>query len=126
LVPADKACNNIVFVCKAHYYHCISDELSINSTIGNRTYTPTTFSKDEILQNHASVLNTVNIPGHVDDDRELPYLYWIPNFIKHLTNKDSLLVPKMFYKISINTPNKNITCCEEEVSNVLCHCICQK
>jgi hypothetical protein len=25
---------------------------------------------------------------------ELPYLYWIPNFIKHLTNKDTLLVPK--------------------------------
>jgi hypothetical protein len=42
------------------------------------TLTPTAFSKDEILQNHASVLNTLNIPGHVDDDYELPYLYWIP------------------------------------------------
>ena len=27
LVPADKACNNIVFVCKAHYYNCILNEL---------------------------------------------------------------------------------------------------
>jgi hypothetical protein len=52
LVPADKASNNIVFVCKAHYYQCIIKELGINSTIGNRTYTPTAFSKDEILQNH--------------------------------------------------------------------------
>ena len=55
LVPADKASNNIVFVCKAHYYQCIINELGINSTIGNHTYTPTAFSKDEILQNHASV-----------------------------------------------------------------------
>ena len=34
LVPADKACNNIVFVCKAHL-----NELGINSTFGNPTYT---------------------------------------------------------------------------------------
>jgi hypothetical protein len=40
LVPADKACNNIVFVCKAHYYNCIINELGINSTFGNPTYTP--------------------------------------------------------------------------------------
>jgi hypothetical protein len=82
LVLAEKACNNIVFDCKAHYHQCIINELGINFTIGNRTYTPTTFSKDEILQNHASVLNTVNIPGHVDDDSELPYLYLIPKLHK--------------------------------------------
>jgi hypothetical protein len=67
---------------KAHYYQCIINELGINSAIGNRTYTPATFSKDEILQNHASVLNTLNIPGHVDDHNELPYLYWIPKLHK--------------------------------------------
>jgi hypothetical protein len=45
LVLADKACNNTVFVCKAHFIN----ELSINSAIGNRTYTPTTFSKDDFF-----------------------------------------------------------------------------
>jgi hypothetical protein len=79
LVPADKACNNIVFVCKAHYHQCIINELGINSTIGNRTYTATAFSKDEILQNLASVLNTL---GHADDDYELSYFYWIPKLHK--------------------------------------------
>jgi hypothetical protein len=82
LVPADKASNNIVFVYRAHYYHFIINELGINSTISNRTYTPTAFSKDEILKNHASVLNTLNVPGHVDDDYELPYLYWISKLHK--------------------------------------------
>ncbi|XP_055999877.1 uncharacterized protein LOC130046520 isoform X1 [Ostrea edulis] len=62
LVPADKASNNIVFVCKAHYYNCILNELGISSTFGNHTFTPTALSKDEILQNHASVLDTFK--GH--------------------------------------------------------------
>jgi hypothetical protein len=56
--------------------------MGIDSTISNRTYTPTAFSKDEILQNQASVFNTLNIPGHADDDYELPYLYWIPKLHK--------------------------------------------
>jgi hypothetical protein len=45
--------------------------LYIKSTLDNRAYTPTTFSKDEIPQNHVSVLNAHNIPGHFDDDSEL-------------------------------------------------------
>ena len=43
LVPADKASNNIVFVCRAHYYQCIINELGINSTTGNRTCSPNYF-----------------------------------------------------------------------------------
>jgi hypothetical protein len=50
LVTADKAGNNIVFVCKAHYYNCFLNELCINSTFGNPTYTSAALSKDEILQ----------------------------------------------------------------------------
>jgi hypothetical protein len=57
LVPADKASNSIVFFGKAHYYNCILNELGINSTLDNPTYTPTPLSKDEILQNHRSVLD---------------------------------------------------------------------
>jgi hypothetical protein len=69
--------------------------------------------------------NTLNIPGHVDDDYELPYLNWIPKLHK-APYKDTLLVPKMFYKTSVNTPYKSINSCEGETSNALCHCICQK
>jgi hypothetical protein len=77
--------------------------MGIDSAIGNRTYTPTTFSIDEILQNHASVLNTLNIPGHVDNHNELPY--------QHLT-KMHCWFQKMFYKTSVSAPYKNINCCE--------------
>jgi hypothetical protein len=56
LVPADKASNNIVFVCKKYYYECLLNELGFTSTSGNATYTRTNLTKDEILQNHLSFL----------------------------------------------------------------------
>jgi hypothetical protein len=64
LVPADKASNNIFFVCKNYYYECLLNELEFTSTSENPTYTRTNFTKDEILQNHLSVLNTFNIPNN--------------------------------------------------------------
>jgi hypothetical protein len=38
-----------------------------------------------------------------------------PNFIKHLTNKDTLLVPKMFHKTSANTSYKILTAVKERL-----------
>jgi hypothetical protein len=51
-------------------------ELGFTSTYGNPTYTQTNLTKDEILQNHLSVLNTFNIPKN-QDQFELPYICWI-------------------------------------------------
>jgi hypothetical protein len=75
LVPADKTCINIVFVCKAQYYNCILNELGINSTFGNPTLTPIAHSKDEILQKYRSVLDTFNVQVNEMDKYELPYRY---------------------------------------------------
>jgi hypothetical protein len=69
--------NNIVFVCKNHYYECLLNELGFTSTFGNSTYTRSNLTKDEILQNHLSVLNTFSIPKN-QDQFEIPYFYWIP------------------------------------------------
>jgi hypothetical protein len=41
MVPADKASNNIVFVCKNYYYECLLNQLRFASTSGNPTYTRT-------------------------------------------------------------------------------------
>ena len=61
-VPADKASNNIVFVCKSYYYECLIKELGINNnTSGNTTYKPTSFDNDEILANHRSFMTSLNI-----------------------------------------------------------------
>ena len=82
IVPADKASNNIVFVCKSYYFECLIKELGINSnTSSNTTYIPTSFDKDEILANHRSFMTSLNIPSGKESE-DLPYLYWIPKLHK--------------------------------------------
>jgi hypothetical protein len=49
------------FVCKLHYIDCLTKELGIDNSLGNPTYTPTTHTKEEILDNHRSVLCSFGI-----------------------------------------------------------------
>ena len=82
IVPADKASNNIVVVCKSYYFECLIKELGINSnTSSNTTCKPTSFDKDEILANHRSFMTSLNILSGKESE-DLPYLYWIPKLHK--------------------------------------------
>ena len=45
----------------------------------NPTYTATTLSKEEIIDNHKSVLSSFGLSME-DEDYDLPLLYWIPKF----------------------------------------------
>jgi hypothetical protein len=42
-------------VCKSHYVDCLIKELCIENSLGNPTYTPTTLTTEEILDNHSYV-----------------------------------------------------------------------
>jgi hypothetical protein len=64
-------------VCKSHYTDCLIKELGIDNSLGNPTYTPTTPTKEEILDNHRSVLCSFAISTK-DEELNLPSLYWIP------------------------------------------------
>ena len=55
IVPAGKASNNVVFICKT-YYSCLQNELIDNNDVNTSTYQRTNFTKEEILINHRSVL----------------------------------------------------------------------
>ena len=68
--------NNIVFVCKSHYIDCLIKESGIATLVGNPTYTPTTLTKEEILDNHRSVLYSFGISAK-DEELDRPSLYWI-------------------------------------------------
>ena len=86
IVPADKAPNNVMFICKAFYYSllsCLLKKLD-NSDRGNAssTYQRTNLSKSEILINHRSVLSSFGV-NTKDDDIDLPSLYWIPKLHKY-------------------------------------------
>ena len=60
-VSADKAPNNIVFVCTSHYVDSLIKELGINNSLGNPSYTPTTITKEKILNNRRPVLSSFGI-----------------------------------------------------------------
>jgi hypothetical protein len=47
----------------------------------NPTYTPTTLTKEEILDNHGPVLCSFGVSTK-DDELDLPSLYWIPQLDK--------------------------------------------
>ena len=60
LVPADKAGNNIIFVCKHYYVHTLMEELGINSRRNrNSTYVTQDRTVDDIIQTHSTTLEDV-------------------------------------------------------------------
>jgi len=82
VVPADKAQNNIVFICKKYYIECLLSEVDQDKTNCNQTYKETTLSKQEIIDNHKSALSFFNVPLS-DDDCDLPSMHWIPKLHKN-------------------------------------------
>ena len=80
IVSADKAPINIC-VCKSHYIDCLIKELCIDNLLGNPTYTQTTLTKGEVLDNHRSVLCSFGISTK-DEELELSSRYWIPKLHK--------------------------------------------
>ena len=80
--PAAKASNNLILVCKHYYISCIQKGLGLLDTKGNPTYTLSNLPKDDILANHAGVLQSFRLP--IDNkDTDLPCLYWIPKLHKN-------------------------------------------
>ena len=74
VVPADKASNNIVFVCKTHFINFLMEDWY---EYNNRdpTYKLTTLSKEELLQNHNSVVVSFDQNLSLsDEDLDLPKL----------------------------------------------------
>ena len=82
IVPADKAPNNVVFVCKTNYLSYLKKELDLDDSTSSITYQHTSFTKNEILANHRSVLSSLNV-NTIDKDMNLPLLHWIPKLHKN-------------------------------------------
>ena len=59
-VPADKAANNIIVVCKHYYLEVICKELGLwTSTTSSNTYIPETMDPKEISGNHISHMKSL-------------------------------------------------------------------
>ena len=82
LVPADKAANNVIVVCKKYYIDTLVKELGINNVNSNNpTYIPIDDSFETIVKSHNQFITSVGLEMS-EEDQNLPYLYWTPKLQK--------------------------------------------
>jgi hypothetical protein len=76
LVPADKAANNVIVVCKKYYLEVVTREITATTT-----YEPVTRDKDDIIMEHLRFMRNNHIV--VKPELEcLPSFYWLPKLHK--------------------------------------------
>ena len=79
-VPADKAPNNIIMICKRYYIEILIKELGLgncSTPTGNSTYTSCQMSTEDIVNTHNTFMNSLGIELS-DNDKRLPYQYLDP------------------------------------------------
>ena len=80
-VPADKAANNVIIVCKKYYMDTLVKELEINNVdINNPTYVQIDDSFETIVS-HNQFIKSLGLEMS-EEDQNLPYLYWTPKLHK--------------------------------------------
>ena len=68
LVPADKAANNVIIVCKKYYIDTLVKELGINNVnINNPTYIPIDDSFETIVKSHNQFITSVGLEISEED-----------------------------------------------------------
>ena len=83
-VPADKAPNNVIIICKQYYIKTLIKELGLDNCstpTGNPTYTSCQMSSEDIVNTHDTFMKSLGTELS-DDDKKLRYLYWTPKLHK--------------------------------------------
>ena len=81
VVPIDKAANNVSIICKRYYVEVILKEIGIIGE-GNKTYVPSSVSKEEIIDDNSEYSKKLKADIS-EKDHCLPSMYWLPK--KHKT-----------------------------------------
>ena len=88
-VPADKAPNNIITICKRYYINTLIEELGLDNCstpTGNSTYTSCQMSSEDIVNTHNTFMKSLGVELS-EEGKRLPYLHWTPKLhespVKH-------------------------------------------
>ena len=85
MVPADKAANNVVVVCRLHYINTLKQELN-----GTKAYEETSKDEKSVVYSHPNEIpNKFAVDVKERKDR-LPTMYWLPKLIKDRIKLGSL------------------------------------
>ena len=77
LVPADKAANNVVVVCRLHYINTLKQELN-----GTNVYEEMSIDEKSVVYSHSNEIpNKFAVYVEKRQDR-LPTMYWLPKLHK--------------------------------------------
>ena len=82
-VPADKASNNIIIICKRYYIETLIKELGLDNCstpTGISTYTSCQMSSEDIVNTHDTFMKSLGIELS-EEDKRLPCQYWTPSCI---------------------------------------------
>ena len=83
-VPADKAPNNIIIICKRYHIETLIKELGLDNfstPTGNSTYTSCQMSSEDIVNINDTFRKFLGIELS-NDDKRLPHPYWTPKLHK--------------------------------------------
>ena len=73
MVPADKAANNVVVVCRLHYINTLKQELN-----GKKAYEETSIDEKSVVYSHSNEIpKTFAVDAKERQDR-LHTMYWLP------------------------------------------------
>ena len=77
LVPADKAANNVVVICRLRYINTLKQEIN-----GTKAYEETSIDEKFVVYSHSNEIpNTFAVDVKERQDR-LPTMYWLPKLHK--------------------------------------------
>ena len=77
MVPADKAANNVVIVCRLHYVNTLIQELG-----STKTYERTSSDEKYVVNSHCCHTTAKFAVGIKENQEQLSTLYWLPKFHK--------------------------------------------
>ena len=77
LVPADKAANNVVVVCRLHYINTLKLELN-----GTKAYEETSIDEKSVVYSHSNEIPKMFAVDAKERKDRLPTMYWLPELHK--------------------------------------------
>ena len=77
MVPADKAANNVVVVCRLHYINTLKQELN-----GTKAYEETSMDEKSVIYSHSNEISNKFAVDVKESQNRLPTMHWLPKLHK--------------------------------------------
>ena len=87
MVPADKAANNVVVVCRLHYINTLKQELN-----GTKAYEETSKDEKYVVYSHSNEIPNKFVVYVKERQDRLPTMYWLPKLHKRRIKLGSLQI----------------------------------